>query len=386
MPAGELIIGLMSGTSVDGIDASLVDFRSRRQLKVLNTLFVPFNDELKSRINALAQSKSGLDLSEVNLIDAELATHYAHASQQLIKQSGKVSSDITAIANHGQTVRHEPGATPPYSVQLGRTQKIADLTGITAIGQFRQADLALGGQGAPLMPAFHLDILAQEDPNALILNIGGIANLTRLSNAADKPEALGFDTGPGNTLLDQWINKCHGKSYDDDGKWAASGTVIDALLNELLKDPYFCAAFPKSTGPDHFNLSWLAQLAGNLDYSEQDIQATLLQLTIETISNAVNQLGSTHSNLYVCGGGAHNACMMSALAEALPNLSVQAIDVLGIPADWVESVGFAWLGYCHLHGFPSNLPSVTGASHAVVLGESYQPCQDSLPVIEAKPR
>lgn len=380
MSTGELIIGLMSGTSVDGIDATLVEFQSRHELKVLNTLFVPFDEELKNRINGLAQSKSGLDMSEVNLIDAELATHYALASQQLIKQSSKVSSDITAIANHGQTVRHEPSATPPYSVQLGRTQKIADLTGIATIGQFRQADLALGGQGAPLMPAFHLDVFGREDPNALILNIGGIANLTQLSKVSHKGEAVGFDTGPGNTLLDQWINKCHGKSYDYDGEWAASGTVIDVLLDNLLKEPYFCAAFPKSTGPDHFNLSWMEQYSDKLNYSDQDIQATLLQLTINTICSAVDQLGSEHSNLYVCGGGARNGSLMSSLVEALPNLTVQATDVLGIPADWVESVGFAWLGYCHLHGFPSNLPSVTGASHAVVLGESYQPSQDYVPL------
>lgn len=367
----------MSGTSVDGIDATLVEFQSQQQLKVLNTLFVPFNDELKFRINQLAQSRSGLDMSEVNLIDTELATRYAHACEQLIKQSGKSSSDIVAIANHGQTVRHEPDATPPFSVQLGQTQRIADLSGITTIGQFRQADLALGGQGAPLMPAFHLNVFGRKDPNALILNIGGIANLTQLSKVANKGEAIGFDTGPGNTLLDQWINKCKGSSYDHDGEWAASGTVIGALLNELLEEPYFCAAFPKSTGPDHFNLAWLEQFAGSLDYSQQDIQATLLQLTISTVSNSINKLGADHSNLYVCGGGARNGAMMSALAEALPNLSVQVIDALGIPADWVESVGFAWLGYCHLHGFTSNLPSVTGASRAVVLGESYQPCQDS---------
>jgi anhydro-N-acetylmuramic acid kinase len=377
VPTGELIIGLMSGTSVDGIDATLVEFQSQRQLKVLNTLFVPFDDELKLRINQLAQSKSGLDMSEANLIDTELATHYAHACEQLIKQSGKSSSDIAAIANHGQTVRHEPDATPPFSVQLGQTQRIADLSGITTIGQFRQADLALGGQGAPLMPAFHLNVFGRKDPNALILNIGGIANLTQLSKVADKGEAIGFDTGPGNTLLDQWIKKCKGSSYDHDGEWAASGTVIEALLNDLLKEPYFCAAFPKSTGPDHFNLGWLEQFAVRLDYSQQDIQATLLQLTISTVSNSINKLGADHSNLYVCGGGAHNGAMMSALAEALPNLSVQVVDALGIPADWVESVGFAWLGYCHLHGFTSNLPSVTGASRAVVLGECCQPCQDS---------
>lgn len=375
MATGELIIGLMSGTSVDGIDATLVEFQSRYELSVLDTLFVPFNDSLKNRINTLAQSKSDLDRAEVSSIDKELATHYAIASQRLIKQSNKKSSEITAIANHGQTVRHEPGASPPYSVQLGCTQKIADLTGISTIGQFRQADLAAGGQGAPLMPAFHLDFFGREDPNALILNIGGIANLTQLSRVSQKGEAVGFDTGPGNTLLDQWINKCSGKSYDHNGSWAASGTVIDALLESLLKEPYFAAAFPKSTGPDYFNLAWVEQYAQKLDYCDKDIQASLLQLTIATISSAVDQLGSDHSNLYVCGGGVRNSSLMSGLQEALPMLTVQSTDVLGIPADWVESVGFAWLGYCYLHGIPSNLPSVTGASNAVILGESCQPSQ-----------
>lgn len=373
MPQPELIVGLMSGTSVDGIDAALVELTSPHHLNVLEKLFIPYESTLKQRINRLAQSKTEIDRSELSAVNLELANCYADASTQLIARSGVSKKAISAIANHGQTVRHEPNAQPPYSVQLGDTQSIANLTGIETIGQFRQADLAAGGQGAPLMPAFHSAIFGIEDPQALILNIGGIANLTKLSKQGGTRKAIGFDTGPGNTLLDQWIYKCRQENYDEGGAWADSGDVIESLLSDLLGEPYFSETFPKSTGPDYFNLSWLMHHLNDQRFAEQDVQATLLELTIETIRLAIGQLDGGHSNLYVCGGGAHNTAMMSGLAVALPNLVVQSTDILGIPSDWVEATGFAWLGYCHRHGITSNLPSVTGASKAVVLGESCRP-------------
>jgi len=382
--SGELIIGLMSGTSVDGIDAALVGFQSQHRLQVVATLFIPYSADLKQRINRLAQTKSGLDMSEVDSVDTELAELYADTCISLIQQTqekfpGINHASISAISNHGQTVRHEPNADPPYSVQLGNTQTIANLTRIKTIGQFRQGDLAAGGQGAPLMPAFHNAILGQEDPKALILNIGGIANITQLNvHPAAATGPIGFDTGPGNTLLDQWINLHKGKSFDRDGNWAVGGEVIDKVLKKLLSDPYFVAPYPKSTGPDYFNLNWLNKTVRKLSqYRPRDIQATLLQFTVESVKLSVAQLNAEHNatsgNIYICGGGAQNGSLMASLVEALPEFTIQPTDVLGIPADWVESAGFAWLGYCHLHDIPNNLPSVTGARHEVVMGEACLP-------------
>lgn len=376
MSSTDLIIGLMSGTSVDGIDAALVEFTSDKQLNVIETQFTPFEQNLRDRINALALKAEIRSVDETTL-HTELAEHYAQASLALLTKSGHNRQDISAIANHGQTVRHEPNASPPYSLQLGDGQLIANRTGITTITQFRQADLANGGQGAPLMPAFHKAIFSnnkdeQDSKPSFILNIGGIANLTSLGEPI-----VGFDTGPGNTLMDQWIERQKSKHYDADGQWAKSGKVLKQVLFSLLKDEYFALLAPKSSGPDYFNLSWLEQLVPELDqYTPQDIQATLLALTVSTIAASVKQLSIAEidsSSIYVCGGGAHNSALMQALDEAIDGAKIDKTDALGVPSDWVESVGFAWLGYCKLHNIKSNIPSVTGAASAQVLGECFKP-------------
>ena len=370
---GELIIGLMSGTSVDGIDASLVEFKSCKTLSVLETEFTPFDSQLRASINHLALHNSTLKQESDSNLHSKLATHYANASLSLIKKAGLSATSIDAIANHGQTVRHEPNANPPFSLQLGDGQLIADLTKIKTVAQFRQADLAVGGQGAPLMPAFHQMMFGMQK-NSYVLNLGGIANVSQLGE-----KVIGFDTGPANTLMDQWTQRHLHQGYDKNGRWAASGEVIKTVLENLLADPYFDLDYPKSTGPDYFNLDWLRERVKNLNsYAPADIQASLLALTAVTVADQLKEMNSKTASqqsgaIYVCGGGAQNQALMAALRDELPNFQIRLTDELGIPSNWVESVGFAWLGYCRLHKLSSNLPSVTGASKSVVLGEIYNP-------------
>jgi len=380
--SNELIIGLMSGTSVDGIDASLVEFQSANTLSVLESEFTPFNSQLRASVNHLALNNQSLQQESDSDLHAELARHYANASLSLIKKAGVSPASISAIANHGQTVRHEPNASPAYSFQLGDGQIIADLTNIKTLSQFRQADLAAGGQGAPLMPAFHQALFGggkfgQKElrkKNSYVLNLGGIANISQLGE-----KVIGFDTGPANTLMDQWIQRHLNLGFDKNGEWAATGKVLTTVLDTLLLDPYFSAGYPKSTGTDYFNLNWVSKLVKNLNhYAPADIQASLMSLTAKTVALGLKQIDknsadNTVSDIYVCGGGAQNHTLMSALSDELPNFQIRLTDELGIPSNWVESVGFAWLGYCRLHNIPSNLPSVTGAKKSVVLGEIYNP-------------
>ncbi len=360
----ELYIGLMSGTSVDGIDAALVAFESRSTLRVIETQLTPFPEALRAEINQTALNNSHLFRNEDSPLHIELANHYCDAALNLINKAGINHSDVQAIANHGQTVRHEPNAESPFSLQLGDGQLIASKTGIRTITQFRQADIAAGGQGAPLMPAFH-NAVFEGNEDTLVLNLGGIANITQLGE-----HVTGFDTGPGNCLLDQWIAKHKNQPFDINGKWGASGDVIDELLSRLLSDPYFAACHPKSTGTDYFNLDWL----GDLDrYSPENVQATLVALTVNTVAKQVIKLSGNSGKLFICGGGAHNQHLIDQLRAKLSGYTVNLTDIQGIPVDWVEAVGFAWLGYCRLNNLNSNLPSVTGARKQLSLGEIYLP-------------
>ncbi|MEM7359839.1 MAG: anhydro-N-acetylmuramic acid kinase [Pseudomonadota bacterium] len=366
--AGELYVGMMSGTSVDGIDAALVEITSRYKLRVLATDYTPFPTELRQEINQLALNNSGLFKNEDSSLHNRLADHYADAANHILEKNSVPRDEVRAIANHGQTVRHEPNANPPFSLQLGDGQLIADQTGITTITQFRQADIAAGGQGAPLMPAFHEAMFGRTE-DAYVLNLGGIANITCLG-----ADVVGFDTGPSNCLMDNWIELKQGERFDENGEWAESGTVINEALTILLQDAYLQLDPPKSTGTDYFNLDWLQDKLTRLhDYRPADVQATLLAFTVQSVAHALNQREAEGGNLYVCGGGAQNGFLMQSLAEALTTFRVQKTDVLGVPSDWVEAAGFAWLGYCFLHGEPSNLPSVTGANQQLVLGEQFRP-------------
>jgi len=366
----ELIIGMMSGTSIDGIDVALVEFKDSTTLNLIQTELAPFSDQLRSAISNLAQNNSDLLSEKDSPLHDQLAKVYAQAALQILNTSGIEKHKISAIANHGQTVRHEPNACPAFSLQLGNGQLIANQTGIPTITQFRQADLAVGGQGAPLMPAFHSAFFAH-DSDSFIINLGGIANLTSLNN-----EVIGFDTGPSNCLLDQWINLNLGKQFDRNGQWAASGKVVQPLLDKLMDDPYLSKAFPKSTGTDHYNLTWLESKISDLkSYEPANIQATLLAFTVKTIELALQQLAVSSGQIFICGGGAQNNFLVTELQRTLANFKIRKTDELGVPSDWVEAIGFAWLGYCYLHDIPSNLPSVTGASKHMILGEIYRPIE-----------
>lgn len=369
---------MMSGTSLDGVDAALVQFNSTSELTVCDTFFIPYPASLKANIAKLSQSNEPLVNNELASIETILDELYSSCALKLITQAGISPNSIIAIANHGQTIRHSPDSDPPFSLQLGNGQQIANLTGIKTICRFRQADLAAGGQGAPLMPAFHQALFTNssasdnQDSNdkSALINIGGIANITLLSN-----DVLGYDTGPGNTLMNQWIAKHKGVAFDKNGDWAKSGRTIPLLLQTLISDPYFSTTAPKSTGTEYFNLEWLRAMSDASgiilnNYPANDVQATLLQLTSNSIAAELQAYNCT--SVYVCGGGAQNKYLMQVLSEAL-NQPVAKTDAIGIPADWVEAVGFAWLGYCHLQRHASNLPSVTGAKQKVVLGESYLP-------------
>ena len=368
----------MSGTSIDGIDAALVSFESENRLQVIDTQFTEFSPKMRKEIDQTAQNNTALKRNEDSYLHQELAPIYASAVERLISKSGLKRSNISGIANHGQTVKHEPMAKPPYSLQLGDGQTIADLTGITTYTQFRQADLQAGGQGAPLMPAFHQALFGSNNLNANvhIVNIGGIANITHLSETI-----TGFDTGPGNVLLDQWIEQHKAKAYDKNGDWAASGCVDANLLSNLLSDDYFSLNHPKSTGTDYFNLAWLEKRYQRLTtLKPNDVQASLTELTTRSICNELIKLSDSRqeTKVYICGGGARNKLIMQKMTQHLTeqlseDVTVEPSDALGIPSDWVEAVGFAWLGYCCANSITSNLPSVTGANSKVVLGQCYQP-------------
>lgn len=363
----ELIVGMISGTSADGVDAALVAFDSASSVKVIETEYTPYSDSIRQRINELAHNPQRIQQCADTPLDNELAELYANASLSLITKAGLSPDNIACVASHGQTVRHEPNAVPPFSLQLGAPQLIANHTRLTVIGNFRQADLAANGQGAPLMPAFHAAIFENQGSThpQYVLNLGGIANVTQLSNPV-----IGWDTGPASTLMDQWILKCLDQRYDHSGDWAAGGQLIDDLLEHWLSDPYFSAPAPKSTGPDYFNLKWMGDVSA---YSPQDVQATLMALSVQSIANEISKLDQPNGTIYVCGGGAHNTQLIHKLRNALPNHQIDTTDTLGIPVDWVEAAGFAWLGYCYLHGHESNLPGVTGAKKSLVLGERFDP-------------
>ena len=363
-----LLVGMMSGTSMDGIDAALVEFSSTSQLRVLQTGYTPYPSALRHKLNYLAlHNQQLLDPSDSSL-HIELATHYADAAKSLIDASEIEPHEISAIANHGQTVRHEPNRSPAFSIQLGDGQRIADLTGIPTVCQFRQADLAVGGQGAPLMPAFHRHVFGMSDAN-YVLNLGGIGNITRLSDPV-----LGFDTGPANCLMDQWIEQHHGRRYDRGGECAKAGRTHHSLLTALMSDPYFSAPYPKSTGTDYFNLDWIRHQYPELDQiATADVQATLLSVTVNAVVLALRQIEARPGTVFVCGGGASNAHLMTSLQSALPKFDITTTDDLHVPTDWVEAVGFAWLGYCFLTNTESNMPSVTGAAKEVVLGQRFDP-------------
>ena len=359
----DLYIGIMSGTSLDGVDAVLVDL-SQAAPVLISSHYQPYAKPLKEALLALHQVSHN-ELHQSQLIANRLAREYADATLALLKNAGVATASVQAIGCHGQTVRHRP--EHGYSVQLNNGALLAELTGLHVVCDFRSRDIAAGGQGAPLVPAFHDKVLRHPSIHRAILNIGGIANLTDLP--PDRTTA-GFDTGPGNLLMDAWIARHQRKSFDKDGTWAASGKVIPALLQRLLTEPFFAVAPPRSTGRDLFNLTWLGRhLKG--DEAPADVQATLLALTGDSIASAIQRFCAGANEIYLCGGGAHNEALRSHLRHALPQCRIQETEVLGIAADWMEAIAFAWLAQQALHLRPASLPAVTGARHPCVLGAIY---------------
>jgi anhydro-N-acetylmuramic acid kinase len=357
------LIGLMSGTSLDGVDAALIQFDADHPAGCLiATQYDAYPAALSARLLAL-QDPSDNELHHAAMLANELADLYAVSSNKLIARTNIFP---TAIACHGQTVRHRPDAA--YTIQLVNAARLAEQTHTTVIADFRSRDIAAGGQGAPLVPAFHAAAFGQYNQHIVVINIGGIANLTDLPTTDN---ITGFDCGPGNGLMDSWCLMHTGHSYDSDGAWGAQGAIISTLLSTLLAHPYLHQAPPKSAGREQFNLDWLNTLLTG-DELATDVQATLVAFTALSIALAVTTHCAPNVDaIYLCGGGVHNHALVHSLQNALPNLPLQRTDALGIDADWLEAHAFAWLGWQTLQNLPGNLSAVTGARHTCILGAIY---------------
>lgn len=373
----EYYIGLMSGTSMDGIDAALVEF-DEQHIKLIASHSHRIPSALKEKLKRLTLDSNKASLDMLGEADAELGSIFADATNTLLKLSNKQASQITAIGSHGQTIRHRPDLEHSFTLQIGDANKISYLTGITTIADFRRKDMAAGGEGAPLAPAFHQQVFHSEEENRAILNIGGIANLTYLpaqlktQHKQSEQSCFGFDTGPGNTLMDAWIQKHKNKSYDNNGMWSASASADQPFVDHLMLDPFIYNKPPKSTGREHYHIDWLEKQLS--DFSHLDtgqVQASLCQFTCDSIIYAVKNYLPSISSLIVCGGGAHNANLMNHLSDKLPKTRIASSEDFGIHPDWVEAIAFAWLARQTMNKKPGNLPAVTGAKEAVVLGAIY---------------
>jgi len=370
--ASSLYIGLMSGTSTDGVDAVLADFTEPASPRVLASAFLPMPGDLRKAFLDLNVPGAN-ELVRAALAGNALAGLYAQACQDLLSQTDLQASAVRAIGAHGQTVRHDPAAG--YTIQLNAPALVAERTGIAVIADFRSRDVAAGGQGAPLVPAFHQAMFAGAQPQA-VLNLGGIANVTLLQPQGSQAPVRGFDTGPANALLDAWVAEKTGQPYDLDGAWGATGAVSAELLGHLLdSEPWFLLPPPKSTGRDLFNLAWLKQRlasfkAAEKGLSDADVQATLVQLSAHSAAQAILEHAPDAARVLVCGGGARNPVLVAALEAALGKPVIPTSDV-GVPVQLVEALAFAWLAWAHEAGVCTGLPSVTGAQHPSLLGCRY---------------
>ena len=365
----DLYIGLMSGTSLDGIDAVLSRFKHHHP-EVLEVHYLPLTTELRDKIKALVQPGQN-EINRLTALDVELGYYFAEAANQLLAKSGLGKEMIRAIGSHGQTIRHFPATEFPTTLQIADPNIIAEKTGITTVADFRRRDMAAGGQGAPLVPAFHAEVFRSKDCNRVILNLGGIANITILAADPQIP-VKGFDTGPASTLINHWIQQQQSKPFDDKGTWAQSGTVNSEFLSCLLVDDYFRQPPPKSTGTEYFTPAWLAaRLSGFPFLAAEDVQATLCEFTAVSIANDINNYALDTEEVYVCGGGVHNDYLLQRIQLHLQGLPVLSTANLGIDPDYVEAITFAWLAKQRLEHKPGNLPDVTGAKRAVISGGVY---------------
>ena len=367
----EYYLGIMSGTSLDGVDIALMTFGEKTQF--IAAQFTPMPADLRQDLLQLI-SQGNSTLQRLGELDQRLALLYANTVNHFLTSHQLQPQQIRAIGCHGQTVWHAPQGNFPFTMQLGDMNLLAARTGIDVVGDFRRKDMAFGGQGAPLVPAFHQAVFFDPHWATVVLNIGGISNVSLL--IPEQP-VIGFDTGTGNTLLDQWIEKHQGKAYDKNGEWAVSGQVNSTLLEALLDEDFFQLPPPKSTGRELFNLAWLENKIQKIPGKTtallpQDVQATLAEFTVQSIVLALNHIQTTlPCRLLVCGGGAKNQAIMNGLKQALPNWRIQLTTELELDIDYVEAAAFAWLAYRRMHNLSANLPSVTGATSAVSLGAIF---------------
>jgi anhydro-N-acetylmuramic acid kinase len=377
LPPNELFLGLISGTSADGIDAALLRFAGAGEhapCELLGGHTYRWDDAVRTRLVQLGQGGDCTSLDELGSLDVLAAQAFADAALALLDAAGVAAGDVRAIGSHGQTVRHRPEATAfgqpaPFTLQLGDGNVIAERTGITTVADFRRRDVAAGGHGAPLLPALHAALLSSPDESRAVLNLGGIANLTLLPRAG---EVRGFDTGPANALLDAWCERHTGAAYDAGGAFAGSGDVDGALLARLRAEPWFALPPPKSTGREQFHLAWLESHFEGRPRRPQDVQATLLELTAASIADALRATQPDTARVLACGGGVHNPRLLAAIAARMPGVVVESTAAHGVDPDFVEAMGFAWLARQTLAGRPGNLPAVTGARGPRILGAIFQ--------------
>ena len=366
----ELYLGLISGTSMDGADAALVQFDDAgcRVLAGHGSAFPP--EVLEALSSVVARPMSVVSLDQLGQLETRLGHFFADTALALLEREGLAPGDVTAIGSHGQTIRHCPDLAPAFTWQIGDPNVVAARTGITTVADFRRRDLALGGQGAPLMPGFHKAVFSSAAEDRVVVNLGGMANVTILPREG---VVQGFDTGPGNALMDIWSQARRRRPFDEDGNWARSGCVHSGLLERFRQDPFFAKPPPKSTGREYFNKLWIedALLDMTIWPSPQDIQATLLELTARSIADVIASAAAEARRVLVCGGGVHNTFLLQRLVELMPDRSVESTQAHGIDPDWVEAAGFAWLARQTLNGRAGNLTTVTGARAPAVLGAIY---------------
>lgn len=357
------VIGLMSGTSADGVDAVLVN-ASNFELVCAN--HTPLPSDLRTQILAL-MANPYTDLRTLGELDHQLGLIYAKAVADLLSKCHIPKDQILAIGCHGQTIFHHPHPPYPFTMQIGNPHIVAKETGITVVSDFRRKDMAYGGQGAPLVPAFHHYFCASNTEKRIILNLGGIANVSILGE-----QTIGFDIGAANALLDAWNQQHNQTAYDKNGAWARSGNANMALVENMLKDPYFKQSPPKSTGREYFNLEWLANYLQDFDYlSPQDVQASLVELNAQVLADCIQSYAPKTDAIYVCGGGVYNDYQIERMQYHLPSIKITSTQMIGIHPQWMEGIVFAWLAYQRLYDLPNSLPSVTGASQACSLGVVY---------------
>jgi anhydro-N-acetylmuramic acid kinase len=369
-----VFMGLISGTSMDAIDAALIDILPTN-IQLLSYQETPYSQDLRAQLEQSVTANVLMRPRDIGVLSARVGREFAAAATHLLETSDVERSDIVAIGCHGQTLAHHPEVAPPFSMQIGDPNIVALQTGIPTVADFRNMDMAAGGQGAPLVPPFHAALFSQPGVAKAVVNIGGIANVTLLPSSEKQP-LIAFDTGPGNTLMDNWIGVHHGRTYDHEGKWASSGQIDVELLDMLSADEYFSRPAPKSTGREHFNLRWLEDILRQRNrsaLSAPDVQRTLVALTARTVVAQISRYLPDCSELILCGGGAFNPLLVSDIGAIAPEMRLRTSAQLGVPVGAVEAMAFAWLAYRRITGLPGNMPSVTGARESVLLGGIYAP-------------